>query len=279
MGSIPKLFDLNDRVAIITGSCGLLGREHADVLAEAGANIVIADLQIEACRNMAQEIKKRRGVKTLPVEVDISDKESILRMVQQVLAEFGRLDILVNNAALTVKGGSELAKDYFSPFEDYSLEMWDTALRVNLTGTFLCSQAVGKQMVKQNRGVIVNICSIYGVVAPDQRIYANGRSPYDPKIVFNTPISYSATKGAILALTRYLATYWADKNIRVNALTPGGVFDQHGEGFVRNYSDRTPMGRMADRTEYRGAVLFLTSDASSYMTGANLIVDGGWTAW
>lgn len=279
MGSISTLFDLSGRVAIVTGACGLLGIEHCDVLAEAGANVVLADIRLESCQNMSQNIASRRKVKALLVEVDVSIKESVTRMVKRVLDEFGRIDILINNAALTVKVGSEQIKDYFAPFEDYPLEIWEKALNVNLTGTFLCCQAVGKQMVKQKRGVIINICSTYGVVAPDHRIYANARSPYDPTNTFNTPASYSATKGAILALTRYLATYWAGKNIRVNALTPGGVFDQHDEEFVKSYSYRTPIGRMADKKEYHGAILFLASDASSYMTGANLIVDGGWTAW
>lgn len=279
MPSIPQLFDLTGRVAIVTGACGLLGREHCDVLAEAGANVVVADLWQEANRTMAEELARRRNVKVSPVDVDVSDKQSVDRMIGQVVDEFGRVDVLVNNAALTVKEGSEGLEDYFAPFEDYPLQMWERALRVTLTGTFLCSQAAGRQMASQNRGVIINLCSIYGLVAPDQRVYANVRSPYDRSMTFNTPASYSAAKGAILALTRYLATYWAGKNIRVNALTPGGIFDQHDEEFVKNYSYRTPLGRMAGRTEFRGAILFLASDASSYMTGANLIVDGGWTAW
>ncbi len=274
-----ELFDLSGRVALITGATGLLGREHADVLAEAGAKVVLVDIQGEACRDMAREIISRRKVNALAIEVDIANKAEVAQMVDRAIAEFERIDILVNNAALTVKGGSKQVKDYFAPFEEYQLDVWERALRVNLTGVFLCSQAVGRQMVEQNRGVIINICSTYGVVAPDQRIYENTRSPYDPTITFNTPACYSATKGAVLALTRYLATYWAGKNIRVNALTPGGVFDEHDEEFVKRYSSRTPMGRMAERSEYRGAILFLASDASSYMTGANLIVDGGWTAW
>jgi len=276
---IAELFDLRGRVAIVTGACGLLGREHCDVLAEAGANIVVADLSPEANRKMAEDLARTRKTKALPVQVDVSERESVQRMAAQVVNEFGRIDILVNNAALTVKGGSDGVDDYFAPFEEYPLAMWERALRVALTGTFLCSQAAGGQMVKQNRGVIINLCSIYGLVAPDQRIYANARSPYDRAVTFNTPASYSATKGSILALTRYLATYWADKNIRVNALTPGGVLDQHDPEFVKSYSSRTPLGRMADRAEFRGAILFLASDASSYMTGANLVVDGGWTAW
>jgi len=277
--SIAELFDLSGRTAIITGACGLLGREHCDVLAQAGADIVVADLKPEATRKVAEDLARSRNVNVLPLEVDVSQKESVQQMVDRVINEFGRVDILVNNAALTVKAGSEQLKDYFAPFEDYAVEMWESALRVTLTGTFLCSQAAGSQMVKQNRGVIINLCSIYGLVAPDQRVYVNVRSPYDRSMAFNTPASYSATKGSILALTRYLAAYWAGRNIRVNALTPGGVFDGHDEEFVKNYAYRTPLGRMADRGEFRGAILFLASDASSYMTGANLVVDGGWTAW
>ena len=279
MSFLNGLFNLSGRLAIVTGGGGLLGREYADVLAEAGANVVLADIRRNPSQEFAEELTNRRKITARAIEVDVSDKVAVNRMVDVVLEEFGRIDILINNAALTVQQGSEKIKDYFAPFEEYSLETWEQGLRVNLTGTFLCSQAVGKQMVSQSRGVIINICSTYGVVAPDQRIYANTRSPYDPSIRFNTPASYSATKGAILALTRYLSTYWTDKNIRVNALTPGGVYDKHDEEFVKSYSYRTPMGRMADKAEYRGAILFLASDASSYMTGANLVVDGGWTAW
>lgn len=279
MGALREYFDLSGKVAIITGGAGLLGKEHAEVLAEAGASVGVADIRDDLCRKVAESIQQKHRVKVLPVQVDVTVKSSVDAMVKSVVNEFGRIDILINNAALTVKIGAGETNDYFASFEDYPLHIWEKALRVNLTGVFLCSQAVGKQMVNQNHGVIINIGSIYGVVAPDQRIYADARSPYDPAIAFNTPASYSVTKGAILALTRYLAAYWAGKNIRVNALTLGGVFDQHDEEFVRSYSYRTPMGRMAERTEYRGAILFLASDASSYMTGANLIVDGGWTVW
>jgi 2-deoxy-D-gluconate 3-dehydrogenase len=279
LGALREYFDLSGKVAIITGGAGLLGKEHAEVLAEAGASVGVADIRDDLCRKVAESIQQKHRVKVLPVQVDVTVKSSVDAMVKSVVNEFGRIDILINNAALTVKIGAGETNDYFASFEDYPLHIWEKALRVNLTGVFLCSQAVGKQMVNQNHGVIINIGSIYGVVAPDQRIYADARSPYDPAIAFNTPASYSVTKGAILALTRYLAAYWAGKNIRVNALTLGGVFDQHDEEFVRSYSYRTPMGRMAERTEYRGAILFLASDASSYMTGANLIVDGGWTVW
>ena len=273
-----KMFNLSGRVAIITGGAGMLGSEYANVLAEAGANVVIADVNYETAQKLAQKIVAKHKVEAFPVLVDISDEESITRMVQLVVEKFNRIDILINNAALTVKSGTKM-QDYFAPFEDYPLEMWENALKVNLTGMFLCSQAVGKEMVKQNKGVIVNISSTYGVVGPDQRIYEKTRSPYDKSVRFNTPVSYSVTKGAVLALTRYLATYWAGKNIRVNTLTPGGVYDNHDEEFVKSYVYRTPLGRMADKSDYRGAILFLVSDASSYMTGANLIIDGGWTTW
>ena len=276
--TITKMFDLSEKVAIITGGAGMLGSEYADVLAEAGANVVIVDVDYEKAQKVAQKIMAKHKVEALPVLVDISDKESVERMVQHVVEKFNRIDILINNAALTVKSGTKL-QDYFAPFEEHPLEMWENALKVNLTGMFLCSQVVGRQMMEQNKGVIVNISSTYGVVGPDQRIYEKTRSPYDKSVRFNTPASYSVTKGAVLALTRYLATYWAGKNIRVNTLTPGGVYDKHDEEFVKSYSYRTTLGRMADKSDYRGAILFLVSDASSYMTGANLIIDGGWTTW
>ena len=181
-----------------------------------------------------------------------------------------------------MRGGSERLSpaDYFAPFEEYRRDVWDQAIAVNLTGMVLCAQAAGSLMLKNvpSGGVIVNISSTYGVVAPDQRLYEGVKSPY-ADTSFNTPVSYAVTKTAVLGLTRYLATYWGSKNIRVNALTPHGVFDNHDETFVRNFVFRSPMGRMARNDEYRGALLFLVSDASSYMTGANLIIDGGWTAW
>jgi len=201
---------------------------------------------------------------------------------QRAVQRFKRLDILVNNAALTVRGGSEQLSpaDYFAPFESYKREVWQRAVDVNLTGMLLCAQAAGRQMLLQDPpgGVMVNISSTYGVVAPDQRVYDGVRSPY-ADATFNTPVSYAVTKTAVLGLTRYLATYWGKNNIRVNALTPHGVYDNHDDAFVRNFVYRSPLGRMARNDEYRGALLFLVSDASSYMTGANLIVDGGWTAW
>jgi NAD(P)-dependent dehydrogenase (short-subunit alcohol dehydrogenase family) len=273
------LFRLDGKVALVTGGAGLLGRRYCEALLEVGARVVIGDLDGARAEALADELDTSRA---FGVRLDVSDENSTQNSVDEAANRFGRLDILVNNAALTVRGGSERLSpsDYFAPFEDYKRDVWDQAIAVNLTGMLLCAQAAGRQMLKQEPpgGVIVNISSTYGVVAPDQRLYEGVTSPY-ADTSFNTPVSYAVTKTAVLGLTRYLATYWGRKNIRVNALTPHGVFDNHDESFVKNFVYRSPLGRMARNDEYRGALLFLVSDASSYMTGANLIVDGGWTAW
>jgi NAD(P)-dependent dehydrogenase (short-subunit alcohol dehydrogenase family) len=302
----PDLFRLDGRVALITGGAGLLGQRYCEALVQAGANVVVGDLDAARAEALAVELNLAAAAagprpKTTPnsspaadssalgstsralgVGLDVTNPASVHHTVGAAVEAFGRLDILVNNAALTVRGGSEglSPTDYFALFEDYKLEVWDQALRTNLTGMLLCAQAAGRQMLTQERpgGVVVNISSTYGVVAPDQRLYDGVKSPY-ADTSFNTPVSYAVTKTAVLGLTRYLATYWGSRNIRVNALTPHGVFDNHDAAFVRNFVFRSPLGRMARNDEYRGALLFLVSDASSYMTGANLIVDGGWTAW
>jgi len=275
----PDLFRLDGRVALVTGGAGLLGRRYCEALLQAGARVVIGDLDGARAEALAAELDTDGA---LGLQLDVTQQGSANEAVEKTTERFKRLDILVNNAALTVRGGSERLSpvDYFAPFENYKLDVWDQALKTNLTGMLLCAQAAGRQMLVQEPpgGVIVNISSTYGVVAPDQRLYEGVKSPY-ADTGFNTPVSYAVTKTAVLGLTRYLATYWGDKQIRVNALTPHGVFDNHDESFVRNFIYRSPMGRMARNDEYRGALLFLVSDASSYMTGANLIVDGGWTAW
>ena len=266
-------------MALVTGGAGLLGRRHCEALLQAGARVVIGDLDGSRAEALAEELDSACA---LGLRLDVTDEASIAHAMGRLTERWQRLDILVNNAALTVRGGSERLSpaDYFAPFEDYKREVWQQALDVNLTGMLLCAQAAGRQMLRQqpSGGVMVNVASTYGVVAPDQRLYEGVRSPY-AETAFNTPVSYAVTKTAVLGLTRYLATYWGKENIRVNALTPHGVFDNHDEAFVRNFAYRSPLGRMARNDEYRGALLFLVSDASSYMTGANLIVDGGWTAW
>lgn len=274
----PELFDLSGRVAIVTGGAGLLGRQHAAAIAEAGGHPVIVDLSAAEAERCAADVTRACGVPALGLRADITQKTDVEAMVAAAKARFGRIDILINNAALTVKGGSQRAADYFAPFEEYPQDLWEEALRVNLTGAFLCCQIVGKVMVAQRSGVILNIASDVGNISPDHRIYEGVKNPHTGT-PFNTPVGYATTKAGILNLTRYLATYWADKGIRVNCLSPGGVNTGHDPAFVANVSARIPLGRMARPDEYKGAVLFLVSDASSYMTGANLIVDGGRTAW
>lgn len=274
--SVWDQFKLNERVVIITGGAGLLGREYAYALAQAGAQVVVADIDGEGAARVAASAAGETSVRALGIQVDVSDKTSVTNLVQQTLAEFGRIDGLVNNAAVNPKFGGEHAKEHTNAFEEYPLELWNQSLAVNLTGMFLCAQAVAPPMLAQGHGSIVNISSTYGLVGPDQRLYEKD-DPQAPKMY--KPVDYSVTKSAVLGLTRYLAVYWEGKGIRVNTLTPGGVFNQHDAEFVRRYSARTPLGRMAHKSEYCGALLFLLSDASSYMTGSNLVVDGGWTAW
>jgi NAD(P)-dependent dehydrogenase (short-subunit alcohol dehydrogenase family) len=268
-------FDLRERVVILTGGAGLLGSEYARALVEAGAQVVIADLDSRRARRLAASLSGGPG-RALAFPVDVADHTSVRRLVRRVLRVFRRIDGLVNNAALDPKFDPREAGRHTSAFEDFPLDLWNQGLAVNLTGMFLCSQAVAPAMLGAGRGVIVNVSSTYGLVGPDQRLYENldpgGSRTYKPVV-------YSVTKSAVIGFTRYLAAYWAGKGIRVNALTPGGVYDGHSEEFVRRYSSRTPLGRMADKSEYCGALLFLLSDASSYMTGANLVIDGGWTAW
>jgi NAD(P)-dependent dehydrogenase (short-subunit alcohol dehydrogenase family) len=275
---VQRLFDLQGRVALVTGGAGLLGAEFCQTLAEAGAAVVVADINFTEAANVADSIQKT-GIQATPAVVDVTDPGSVQEMVTRVSKKLGRLDILVNSAALDPKfdpdhQASQPGLHLTGAFEDFPLEAWNQALAVNLTGAFLCCQAAVRPMLEQGSGVIVNLSSIYGLAGPDQRIYRqlDGSSKYKP-------VYYSVTKTAILGLTRYLATYYAGKNIRVNALSPGGVYNGHDDSFVRSYSARAVMGRMAEKDELNGALLFLASDASKYMTGADLVVDGGWTAW
>lgn len=280
MQPIMKKFDLTGKVAIVTGGSGLLGKEFCQTLAEAGAAVVVADINAEAVNKFTTTIIKA-GFHALGVATDVTLPESVRALVDETLLTFGRLDILVNSAALDPKFDpqalAEMAKTeaVSGAFEDYPLASWQAALDVNLTGMFLCCQAAVKPMLAQGKtGSIINICSTYGLVAPDQRIYQRHGQQTSFK-----PVYYSVTKAGALGLTRYLAAYYAGTQIRVNALTPGGIFNGHDEVFLKAYSARTVMGRMAKKDEMNGALLFLASEASSYMTGSNLVVDGGWTAW
>ena len=274
--SIHKKFDLTGRVAVVTGGVGLLGAEFCRTLAEAGAAVVVVDLNASASQGTADALTKN-GYKALAVPTDITQPDSVNAMVAKVLAEFGRLDILVNSAALDPKFDPDAVKKGMAPgaFEDYPLDQWNAAMNVNLTGMFLVTQACVKPMIAQRKkGSVINICSTYGLNGPDQRIYVK-----DGQRVAFKPVYYTVTKAGVMGFTKYLAAYYAGTEIRVNALTPGGVYNNHEEYFVKNYSAKTIMGRMANKDEMNGALLFLASDASSYMTGNNVVVDGGWTAW
>ncbi len=272
------IFKLKDRVSIVTGACGMLGQRHLEILAEAGSHVVVAD-QVPAVDEVARRIEKEYGVKALPIIVDITDPKAVLRMVKKTIKHFGTIDILINNAGFTVKSAGGKFKEYFSKFEEYPLDLWEQALRTNVTGTMLCTQAVSRVMLAQKSGgVILNIASIAASSAPDHRIYEGVTPPYG-LTSFNNPPSYMTSKAAVVGLTKYLAAYWQGKKIRINSLSPGGVFDHHDPKFVANYSRRVPLGRMAEKDEYKGAVLFLVSDASSYMTGADLVCDGGLSVW
>jgi len=240
------VFDLTGKVAVITGAAGLLGQMHAEAITEFGGTVVLTDIvEHPNCTYM-----------------DVTDKESI----QNVADSLDRVDILINNAALNPK----MIKKNNNRFEKFDLVRWNKSLEVNLTGAFLCSQVfINKMLEHDTGGVVVNISSDLGVIAPDQRIYNEDVKPVD----------YSVTKHGLIGLTKYLATYYADKNIRINTLSPSGVFTNQDQSFVERLSDLIPLGRMANVDEYKGALIFLCSKASSYMTGGNLVIDGGRTVW
>jgi len=274
MQTIFDKFKLDGQVAVVTGGAGLLGKEFCRTLAEAGAAVVVADLNGSVANQVAATLKAA-GYQAMPFEVDITDKTSVEALVATTTRTYGRLDVLVCSAAMDPKFDKSHQGQNRNTFEDYPLEAWRQALDVNLTGMFLCTQAAVKPMLAQDHGSIITLCSTYGLVGPDQRIYQRpGEDTQSYK-----PIFYSVTKAGVLGLTRYLATYYAGKNIRANSLTPGGIFNDNDDTFLQNYSARAVLGRMANKDEMNGALLFLASDASSYMTGANLVVDGGWTAW
>ena len=254
-------FRLNGQVALITGAVGQLGRQFSATLGQAGASVVISDLKGRDCQDFSNTLEAR-GIRAVPIGMDVSKPASVKRGFESVATQLGHLNVLVNNAGIAV----------FDPFEERSFSDFMRVLTVNVAGTFLCTQAAVRIMKNQpTGGRIVNIGSVYGLVSGDPRIYTDCSR--------NTSEVYAASKAAVIQMTRYWAVHLAKYNIRVNVISPGGVFNQQGANFIKNYSERTPMGRMAREDELNGAVLFMASDASSYITGHNLVVDGGWTTW
>ncbi len=267
-------FNVIDKNVLITGGAGLMGLKHAEVVAENGGIPILWDINNEKLKKATEDIKDRLKKECHGYNVDITSEESINRAFKDMISNFKKVDVLINNASNNPPpNNNPLA----SRLENFSIEEWNKDISVGITGAFLCSKIVGSEMAKRKEGVILNIASDLGIIAPDQRIYEiEGVNRNEQPV---KPVTYSVTKHAILGLTKYLATYWATENIRVNSLSPGGIYQDQSQDFVDKLSNLIPMKRMADDDEYKSAVLFLISDASSYMTGSNLIIDGGRTCW
>ncbi len=267
MKRISELMTLKGRVAVITGGAGHIGVAMAEALAELGANIVILDISMESCMPVCERISREYAVETLPLAVNLSQEEHIRSVPDEVVNKFGRLDILVNCAAFV---GTSKLQGWITPFEKQSADTWKKALDVNLTAPFLLTQACSPALKRSGHGSVINVASIYGIQGPDMRLY-DGTD-------MGNPAAYAASKGGLLQLTRWLATVLSP-DVRVNAITPGGVWRNQPEIFCKRYIERTPLKRMAIEEDLKGAVVYLASDLSSYVTGQNIIVDGGWSAW
>lgn len=275
MQQTPDLFNLTGKTALITGAGGLLGPKHAEALIECGAQVVITDHHEDRANTRADELNEKYGRRVATSHrMDVTNKTEI----EKVFSKYDTIDILINNAAKDPKVKKDGGLKPDSRFETMSEEYWAEGIDAAVNGTFLCSQVAANKMLKNDTpGVILNISSDLGVIAPDQRIYRKPGVEEDMQNV--KPITYSAAKWAIVGMTKYLAVYFANKNIRVNCLSPTGVFNNHPEEFVKKLSGIIPMGRMAHIDEYKGAIAFLCSDASTYMTGENMVIDGGKTVW
>ena len=276
MGSVKQSFDLTGKVAVVTGGAGLLGEKHAEAIAEFGAIPVLLDIDKKAGTKKASRISNEYQVDCVFKLCDITDESQILSVRDALLSKYERIDILINNAAIDPKVEAKSEKN-LSRLENFPIDQWNLEMAVGVTGAMLCSKVFGYEMAKNGKGVILNISSDLGIIAPDQRIYKKEGLPENEQPV--KPVTYSVIKHGLIGLTKYLATYWAGKGVRCNALCPGGIYNNQPDEFVKKISNLIPLGRMAHEDEYKASVVFLLSDASSYMTGQCLVIDGGRKVW
>jgi len=269
-------FKLTNKVAIITGGAGLLGTKHAEAIAEMGGMPILLDIDDGKGELAAANISKAFNISCAYYNCDITNEGAIEKVKDDIIKTHCNIDILINNAAIDPKVKTDISHET-SRLEKFSLDQWNLEISVGLTGAYLCSKIFGSEMAQKECGVIVNISSDLGIISPDQRLYRKEGTQENEQPV--KPITYSVIKHGIIGLTKYLATYWADKGIRVNTISPGGVYTGQPDEFVNKISELIPLGRMAYEDEYKAAIVFLCSDASSYMTGSNLVIDGGRTCW
>jgi NAD(P)-dependent dehydrogenase (short-subunit alcohol dehydrogenase family) len=278
MNNTIDRFMLHGKVCVITGAAGLLGIQHTHALLDAGASVVLLDISEDALDKVSRELFLHYNKERILTQLcNIVDKNSILIAKGEILKRYNKIDVLINNASNNPKVENLNNGKNWSRFENFDIDVWNSDIQVGLTGAFLCSQIFGTEMASNNGGVIINISSDLGIIAPDQRIYIQeGIDDMEQNV---KPVTYSIIKHALIGLTKYLATYWKDKHIRVNTICPGGIYNGQSDEFVNKLTNLIPMGRMANVDEYKAAIVFLASDASSYMTGSTLVIDGGRTCW
>jgi NAD(P)-dependent dehydrogenase (short-subunit alcohol dehydrogenase family) len=279
MTGVPSRYDLTGRSALVTGAGGLLGRQHVAALVEAGARVVVSDIGLKQAEAAISTIRESSpSSELIAAALDVTSLDSVRAVADDLASRSIPIDILVNNAAIDPKVTSAPGVMHSSRFEAFPVPQWQTEIAVGLTGAMLCAQVFGSAMASRGHGVILNIASDLGVIAPDQRLYRQPQVTREEEQPVK-PVTYSVIKHGLVGLTKYLATYWADKGVRVNAISPGGVFNNQDPAFVERLTRLIPMGRMADADEYRAAIQFLCSDASRYMTGQNMVLDGGRSVW
>ena len=276
--SVKKQFDLSNKKIVITGGGGFLGGYFAEAIGEMGGMPILLDIEQNGIDEAVSRLSGQ-GIVSEGYRLDITNCKQVLKVIEQVVEKHKTIDVLINAAAFAMKNLQDGGEKFFAPFEEYDSTLWQISLDVNLSGTFLITQAVGRVMKKQSMGVVINVASDVAIISPDHRIYEPNKHYNYQGVSFNTPIAYAVAKAGILSFTRYLATYWAKDGIRVNSVSPAGIYRNHDPKFVEQLACRIPMGRMAFPQELKGPIVFLASNASSFMTGANLVVDGGRTIW